>query len=252
MLERGRGRNIRCGNILTFRAAGLKECDAAAASNRSEDVLPTAGKVGHQNITLRQPESTSMARAKEFNKKRIKEFFDILEKICEDSKLDATRILNVGESGYSTVQKKNRKILAQKGKHQAGVISSGERDMDATAVCCLRTNPGLCLIQFQMSQLISEAYTKPVTIEDAISGFRASGVWQVDRYVFKDHQLAASEILNCEDAVERISDTSENIEESELEAEILENCETDASQLQVSIEDILPVPKAMPKTTKRI
>ncbi|KAF2882939.1 hypothetical protein ILUMI_23244 [Ignelater luminosus] len=106
-----------------------------------------------------------------------------------------------------------------------------------------------------MSQLIAEAYAKTATIENAISDFRARGVWPVDRYNFKDHQSAAFKVLNCKDAVEKIPDTSENkenIEASGLEAKVLENCKTDASQLQVSIEEILPVPKAMLKITKRI
>jgi hypothetical protein len=63
-------------------------------------------------------------------------FFDILEKIVDDNNLTATKIFNVDESGFSTVQKKNQKILARKGKSQVGVIASGERGVNTTMVVC--------------------------------------------------------------------------------------------------------------------
>ncbi|KAF2885632.1 hypothetical protein ILUMI_20537 [Ignelater luminosus] len=85
-------------------------------------------------------------------------------------------------------------------------------------------NPGLWFTQFQMSQLIAEAYAKAATIEK----------------------------LAVENIPDTASENKENIEESELEEEVLENCETDTNQLQVSIEEILPILKVMPKITRRI
>jgi hypothetical protein len=62
-------------------------------------------------------------------------FFDIFEKIVIIN-LTATNIFNVDESGFSTVQKRNQKILARKGKSQVGVIASGERGVNTTMVVC--------------------------------------------------------------------------------------------------------------------
>ncbi|XP_050298563.1 uncharacterized protein LOC126737631 [Anthonomus grandis grandis] len=90
----------------------------------------------HKEISLRQPEKTSMARAAGFSKVRDNKFYELLKKICEEDKLTTTRIFNVDETGCSTVQRQCQKILAKKGKHQIGSISSGERGANTTVVCC--------------------------------------------------------------------------------------------------------------------
>ncbi|XP_046674733.1 uncharacterized protein LOC124363528 [Homalodisca vitripennis] len=96
-----------------------------------------AFKARHKDIiSLREPQATSMMRVKGFNKKNFHGFFDLLEKVVDENKIDATRIFNVDETGVSTVQNKCQKVLAQKGKRQVGSVSSGERGVNTTVVCC--------------------------------------------------------------------------------------------------------------------
>ena len=87
-------------------------------------------------ISLRQPESTSMARATGFNREAIDRYFSLLETIIDENNLDAGQIFNMDESGISTVQKTCQKVLGRKGKHQIGSLASGERGMNTTVVCC--------------------------------------------------------------------------------------------------------------------
>ncbi|KAK9737028.1 hypothetical protein QE152_g11030 [Popillia japonica] len=49
----------------------------------------------------------------------------------------------------------------------------------------LRTNPGMKVTQFQVSELLSEAYGKAACIQTAVNGFKAAGVWPIDRDVLQ-------------------------------------------------------------------
>ncbi|KAG8225510.1 hypothetical protein J437_LFUL005936 [Ladona fulva] len=60
-----------------------------------------------------------------------------MKTLCDKHSITATRIFNVDETGFSTVQKKTQKIVARKGNKQVGVISSGERGVNTTLVCCV-------------------------------------------------------------------------------------------------------------------
>jgi hypothetical protein len=89
----------------------------------------------HPEISLRIPEATSLARAAGFNRQRVGEFFKLLQKIAEEENLTAERVFNVDETGFTAVQKP-QKVLARKGKHQVGSITSCERGRNITFVCC--------------------------------------------------------------------------------------------------------------------
>lgn len=90
----------------------------------------------HPCLSLRTQEATSMARATGFNKERIDEFFDKYESILDEHKFTANQIYNMDKTGVSTVHKPSR-ISAQKGKHQVGAITSGERGLNTICVCCM-------------------------------------------------------------------------------------------------------------------
>ncbi|KAJ8879185.1 hypothetical protein PR048_019791 [Dryococelus australis] len=79
-----------------------------------------AFKARHKELALRQPESTSMVRAKGVNKKNVVGCFDILEIVIDENKFDATRVFNVDETDFRTVQKKMPESVGYEKKVSGG------------------------------------------------------------------------------------------------------------------------------------
>lgn len=126
----------------------------------------------------------------------------------------------------------------------------------------LRSNPGLCVTQYQVAGLCTEAYSKAATIENAINGFRVTGVWPVDRSVFKDCDFAAAENLiqlcmhtDPESSKKEANNLISQPEISNLDHSATEmmadhdNSQHSASKkLSVSIETLSPIPKPKSKS----
>ncbi|XP_046689171.1 MFS-type transporter clz9-like [Homalodisca vitripennis] len=91
----------------------------------------------HQQLTLREPEQTSAARASGFNKISVKKFFDILVEERSKHNYTAHRIFNVDETGLTTVQSKSSKVLALRGRRQVGSLTSAERGVLCSLVMCM-------------------------------------------------------------------------------------------------------------------
>ncbi|CAK8684407.1 unnamed protein product [Clavelina lepadiformis] len=90
----------------------------------------------HPDLSLRQPEPTSLSRATGFNRTQVGRFFDLLKGIYEKEAITVENVYNVDETGITCVQKPG-KIIAKKGMKQVGRITSAERGKTITAVCAM-------------------------------------------------------------------------------------------------------------------
>lgn len=88
-------------------------------------------------ISLRQPEGTSINRIAAFNAEAVGKFFNNLKTVLLKHEFRPDRIFNVDESGITTVQKKSGKVYAKKGQKQVGVAISAERGQTITILCAV-------------------------------------------------------------------------------------------------------------------
>ncbi|XP_065650858.1 uncharacterized protein LOC136079024 [Hydra vulgaris] len=91
----------------------------------------------HPQLSLRGPESTSIARAQGFNKERVQSFFNLLSKLYMEEKLTSDRLYNMDETSLSTVQDGQIKIISARGKKRVGIMTISEQGNSVTAVVCV-------------------------------------------------------------------------------------------------------------------
>ncbi|XP_072389654.1 uncharacterized protein [Diabrotica undecimpunctata] len=91
----------------------------------------------HPQLALRNPEKTSLARAKDFNRTAVKKFFYLLESLYTQHNLSPNDIHNVHETGITAVPNKPPRILALRDKKQVRCLSSAERGVLVTLKTCM-------------------------------------------------------------------------------------------------------------------
>ncbi|XP_018399528.1 PREDICTED: uncharacterized protein LOC108777200, partial [Cyphomyrmex costatus] len=111
---------------------------------------------------------------------------------------------------------------------------------DEAVVKWHRTNPPP-LRQCHVSTLLSEAYLKIATMSNAVNGFKATGIWPVDRHIFNNTDFIAVDTLmspeNCQSPENEIEETIEGIN--------IPACSTENNQSRKklkTVHEICPLP----------
>ena len=87
-------------------------------------------------LSIRSPQSTSIARSMAFNRPVVKVFFDKLAETMDRYKFNCSDVRNMDETGVTTVSKPS-KVVAGKGSKQVGAVASAERGALVTVACAV-------------------------------------------------------------------------------------------------------------------
>ena len=101
---------------------GLKHNFSAETKMAGRDWLRGFFK-RHEDLAIRRPQGTNIARAVGFNRPKVHQFFELYRSQLEMSIYTSARICNMDETGVTNVQKLG-KIVATKGVRQVGKMSA--------------------------------------------------------------------------------------------------------------------------------
>ncbi|KAJ4440968.1 hypothetical protein ANN_10817, partial [Periplaneta americana] len=92
-------------------------------NNKEEGVLPF-----ELELSLRKPQSTSMARIGGFNQENVIKFFDIYEPLMSIVKNSPNRLYNCDETDLTVIQHKGNKLVSLKETEKQSQVSSDSED----------------------------------------------------------------------------------------------------------------------------
>lgn len=132
-------------------------------------------------LSLRKPEGLSTNRAQAFNKERVDSYFEIVTALLKD--VDPRLILNIDETGLSSVPNTPQRVLSLKGVRTVSSIQVGERGTLTTVIPCVNA-AGDLLPPFVIFKGIRMDSVLKAALDDAGIEAHMTESGYIDKHVF--------------------------------------------------------------------
>ncbi|KAJ8912459.1 hypothetical protein NQ315_002825 [Exocentrus adspersus] len=128
----------------------------------------------HKSLSLRTPESTSLARSTSFNNTNVSNFFQNLRACIEKRKFQPNQIYNIDETGNTNLltfpPHSSHKLLPL----DRTVFGPYKTYYNQCANDWLLQNPGKPITIYQIAEIVGKSYPKAFTQQNIIKGFQVT------------------------------------------------------------------------------
>ncbi|KAG0728934.1 hypothetical protein GWK47_031411 [Chionoecetes opilio] len=143
----------------------------------------------HPRLALKAPEGMSLARAMAFNRVNVEVFFKAYVEAVERHSFMPARIFNLDESGLSTVMKPSK--LQPLDVSVFGPFKSVLRSIQDDFKL---SNTHVPITEHMLPEMACKAWDKVCNVTNITNGFRATGIFPVNRNIFPDDAFAGAEV----------------------------------------------------------
>nr|XP_015915888.1 uncharacterized protein LOC107445910 [Parasteatoda tepidariorum] len=79
-----------------------------------------------------------------------------------------------------------------------------------------RSHVGRIITQYDVASLVGKAYSKAASAQNAVQGFKSSGIWPTNRHLFSDADFLPASLTDMAEVIENTNDSPSQIQSTDV------------------------------------